>query len=75
MFGAWDTADIETVEMDEQGATCVTDKLGTYAIIAEMIEQPYDYDEEPWLYVTRLVGYVISIIILVVFVLIIFFSA
>lgn len=75
MFGAWDTADIETVEIDEHGATCVTDKLGTYAIIAEKIELPYEYDEEGWLYVIKLVGYIASIVVLVIFVIIVFLSA
>jgi len=75
MFGAWDTEDIETVQIDEQGATCVTDKLGTYAIIAEKIELPYEYDEEGWLYVTKLVGYIVSTVALVIFVIIIFLSA
>merc|ERR1712013_969336 len=74
-FGAWDTEDIETVQIDEQGATCVTDKLGTYAIIAEKIELPYEYDEEGWLYVTKLVGYIVSTVALVIFVIIIFLSA
>ena len=75
MFGAWDTADIETMQIDEQGATCVTDKLGTYAIIAEKIEMPYEYDEEGWLYVTKLVGYIVSIVVLIIFIIIIFLSA
>eukprot|EP00090_Calanus_glacialis_P035198 TRINITY_DN60141_c0_g1_i1.p1 TRINITY_DN60141_c0_g1~~TRINITY_DN60141_c0_g1_i1.p1 ORF type:complete len:923 (-),score=185.92 TRINITY_DN60141_c0_g1_i1:73-2841(-) len=75
MFGAWDTEDIETMQIDEQGATCVTDKLGTYAIIAEKIELPYEYDEEGWLYVTKLVGYIVSTIFLIIFVIIIFLSA
>jgi len=74
-YGAWDTESIETMEIDELGATCVTDKLGTYAIIAELIEQPFQYDEEGWLYVTKLVGYIVSTVVLVIFVIIIFLSA
>jgi len=75
MFGAWDTEDIETLQIDEQGATCVTNKLGTYAIIAEKIEMPYEYDEDGWLYVTKLLGYIVSTIALIAFVVIIFLSA
>jgi len=75
MFGAWDTEDIETLQIDEQGATCVTNKLGTYAIIAEKIEMPYEYDEDGWLYVTKLLGYIVSTIVLIAFVVIIFLSA
>ena len=74
-FGAWDTVDIETVAIDEKSASCVTDKLGTYAIVAELVATPTEYDEPPWLLVTRLVGYGVSILLLLVFAVIVFTSA
>ena len=36
--------DIETKAIDENSATCVTDKLGTYAIVAELVELPEDFE-------------------------------
>ena len=61
--------------MDETGATCVTNQLGTYAIIAEKIEPPVPYNEEPWLVATKLAGYGVSIILLIAFMVIIQLSA
>ena len=75
LHGAWDTVDIETKAIDENSATCVTDKLGTYAIVAELVELPYDFEEPGWLMITRLVGYILSTVLLVIFVIIIFMSA
>lgn len=74
-FGAWDTVDIETVAIDENSATCITDKLGTYALIAELMELPTDYDEPHWLFVIRLVGYIFSSVVLIIFIMIVFMSA
>ena len=75
MFGAWDTVDIETVAIDENSATCITDKLGTYALIAELMVLPTEYDEPHWLYVIRLVGYIMSTVLLVIFIVIVLMSA
>ena len=74
-FGAWDTAGVETVEVDEFGATCLAERFGTFALVAEMIVQPYPHTEPGWLEVTRLAGYTASCICLVIFILIIFLSA
>ena len=75
LFGAWDTVDIETVSMDENSAVCLTDKLGTYAVVAELEELPQAYDEPGWLYYTRLAGYCLSCLLLLIFVIIILTSA
>ena len=75
LHGAWDTVDIETKAIDENSATCVTDKLGTYAIVAELVELPHDFEEPGWLAASRLVGYILSTVLLVIFVIIIFMSA
>ena len=75
LYGAWDTKGIRTEMVDETGATCVTNKLGTYAIIAEKIEPPFDYEEENWLFFTKMAGYIVSIALLLAFVVIIQLSA
>ena len=75
LYGAWDTKGIRTAKVDENGATCVTNKLGSYAIIAEKIEPPFDYEEENWLFVTKMAGYIVSIALLLAFVVIIQLSA
>ena len=74
MFGAWDTENIETVQVDEEGALCLTDTIGTYAIIAEKKNLPYDYDEESWVNTSKLVGYGVSNFFLLIFLIMIFFS-
>ena len=53
LHGAWDAQGITTVQIDENGATCVTNILGTYAIVAEKIEPPVPYGEEEWLVVAK----------------------
>ena len=63
-----------TIEIDENGATCLTDKLGTYAIIAEKIEKPFDYDEGQF-FKLKLAGYGFSNFILIIFIFIILLSA
>ena len=75
LYGAWSTVDIETVTIDENSAVCVTDKLGTYAIVAELAELPTDYDEPGWLSATRIVGYCLSCVLLLAFVVIVLMSA
>ena len=75
LFGAWDTVDIETVAIDENSATCITDKLGTYALIAEMMELPTEYDEPDWLFIIRIVGYILSNVLLIIFIIIVLMSA
>jgi len=75
LFGAWDTDDIQTVDINEKFAVCKSEKLGTYAIVAEMIEQPYHREEMTWLYLVKIVGYFISIIALVAFIFIIQLSS
>ena len=63
------------MEVDEFGATCLAERFGTFALVAEMIVQPYPHTEPGWLGVTRLAGYTASCICLVIFILIIFLSA
>jgi len=75
LHGAWDTAGITTERVDETGAACATSKLGTYAIVAELVDPPFPYEEEEWLVVAKLVGYVLSMVLLVIFVGIVQFSA
>ena len=75
LYGAWDTVDIETVAIDENSASCVTDKLGTYAIVAELVELPFEHEEPEWLFMTRIIGYCLSVVLLIIFVIIVFMSA
>merc|ERR1712117_809518 len=62
LYGGWSTVDIETVAIDENSASCVTDKLGTYAIVAELAELPFEHEEPEWLFITRIIGYCVSIV-------------
>lgn len=74
-MGAWDTQHIQTVSVDEDSAVCVTTKMGTYAIIAELREEPTVDPDLLWLRIVKYVGYAISLVLLVIFIVIIILSA
>lgn len=66
--GAWDTDGMTTIYADDTVATCFATKWGTYGIVAEIYEPPSVPEELTWLLVTKFLGYTISIILLLVFV-------
>ena len=74
-LGAWDTMKMRTVSVDRDSAVCLTNQFGTYAIIAELKEEPYVQDDLTWLIITKYVGYGLSVILLTILVLIILFSS
>jgi len=73
--GAWDTKDIKTIAINENSASCMSDKLGTFAILAELVEEPRMDDEMSWLTVCKIMGYITSVISLVIFILMIQLSS
>ena len=67
-FGAWDIDDVTTVSVNNEMGTCMSEKLGAFAIIAELVDQPYAKEELTWLSIVKILGYVLSIICLVIFI-------
>ena len=43
-------------------------RLGTYAIISEMVEVPFERPEFTWVFVAKIIGYIVSIICLIIFI-------
>ena len=71
MFGAWDAEGCTTVMSEQDSTTCECKKFGTYALAAEKIERPEGHEDYTWLLVSRYIGFSVSIISLLIFVIII----
>jgi hypothetical protein len=63
------------VYADDAIATCYATTMGTYAIVAEIRDDPYEADDELWLQMTKFVGYLLSIVLLLALILSISTSA
>lgn len=72
--GAWDIEGVKLVHAGDSAATCHSTKFGTFAIIAEIEDEPSVDEDEMWLLVTKYVGYTISLILLVVFIVVVLVS-
>jgi len=73
-FGAWDADKCSTVLTDQHSTVCECYTTGTFALLAEMVEPPQYGPEYDWLWVVKYIGYVLSIILLVVFIIVIFIN-
>ncbi len=62
--GAWDPYGVTTVYSDDAIATCYATALGTFAIIAEIRDDPFEPGDDTWLQLTKAVGYFLSIVLL-----------
>ena len=69
--GAWDAEGCTTVMSEQDSTTCECSKFGSYALAAEKIERPEPKRDFTWLVVSRYIGFVVSIISLLIFVIII----
>lgn len=72
--GAWDTDGVKLVHASDTAATCHATQFGTFAIVAEIEDEPSVADDELWLQITKYVGYGISIALLIVFIGLVFIS-
>jgi hypothetical protein len=66
--GAWDSDPCVTVVSDQTGTTCECKVFGTFAIVAEFIEEPSVSPECVWLKVTKYLGFSLSLICCLIFV-------
>ena len=69
--GAWDTDGCTTVLSDQTNTICECELYGKYAVIAELVEDPYVEEEDDWLTVMKYIGFSVSIPCIVVLVVII----
>lgn len=72
--GAWDTDGCTTVMSELDSTTCECAKFGTYALAAEKIERPEGKNDFTWLLVSRYIGFSVSIVSLLIFVIVIVVS-
>ena len=71
VFGAWDSDGCTTVMSQQDSTTCECSKFGTFALAAEKIVKPEGKHDYTWLLVSRYIGFVVSILSLLIFVIII----
>ena len=72
--GAWDTDGVKLVYIGDSAATCHSTRFGTFAIIAEIEDEPSVDQDELWLRVVKYIGYGISLALLLIFIIIILVS-
>ena len=69
-YGAWDATKCTTV-LTEQGTTvCECGTFGTFALVSELVESPYLDEEYEWLTIVKYMGYTISLLFLLTFIVI-----
>ena len=71
LSGAWDAEGCTTVMSEQDSTTCECSKFGSYALAAEKIERPEPKRDFTWLVVSRYIGFSVSILSLLIFVIII----
>lgn len=65
--GAWDTADMKMMYSDDTVVECISTKFGTFGIVVEIYEPPHVADDKSWLLITKMVGYSLSMLCLLIF--------
>ena len=68
LHGAWDPTGCTTVMTEQDSTSCECDRFGTFALLAEKIEQPFAKAAYPWLVISRYIGFVFSLVSLTIFV-------
>ncbi len=68
LHGGWDTDSVKTIYADDSVASCYSTRLGTFAVVAEIEDDPYATDDADWLLIFKMVGHGLSIICLLIFI-------
>ena len=69
--GAWDATHCTTVITEQTGTTCECATFGTFAVVAELVEEPTKPDEYMWLKIIKYCGFGFSIVCVLILVIII----
>ena len=72
--GAWDTTGCKMTATDDEKSSCECSDLGSYAVLAEMLQAPDANDKAMWLLVIKWMGIIIGTILLAIFIGIVFIS-
>lgn len=68
VYGGWDAAPCTTVITEQDSTVCECGTFGTFAVVAEMVEEPSVDEDRTWLRVIKYTGFSVSILTLIVFV-------
>ena len=74
IYGAWDTDGVITKFTDHEVSNCIATKLGTFAIVVEIEDEPYAEPDHTWLIVVKSAGYSVSMLLLMFFIVVILAS-
>ena len=66
--GAWDAQFCTTVMVGQDSTTCDCYTFGTFTLIAEIVSKPVAEKDPTWLMVWKYIGYILSILVLPVFI-------
>ena len=66
--GAWDAQFCTTVMSTQDQTTCDCYTFGTFTLIAELVSKPEAEPDATWLMVWKYVGYVVTLILLPIFI-------
>lgn len=70
-FGAWDGSGCTTVLTEQSSTVCECGAFGTFTVLAELTEKPHHPPEYRWLVIIRYIGFSLSLILLLFFVIIV----
>ena len=70
-YGAWDSDKCTTVVSEQSTTVCECGTFGTYALVAEKVEDPFMDAEYEWLKYVKYAGWIISIVLLLVFIVVV----
>ncbi|XP_071518114.1 uncharacterized protein [Panulirus ornatus] len=74
-FGSWDTDGCVVIATNDRWTKCACAHLGTYTILAEMVEPKEVPEEQTWLTVLKYVGYFLSFLFIILYVIVIAISS
>ena len=66
--GAWDATKCTTVLTNKEATLCECATFGTFSLIAEMTQAPSYPPEYTWLIVIKYIGYIVSIVLITIFI-------
>jgi len=72
--GAWDDTSCKVTYTDEEKTNCECSEFGSYAVLAEMLQQPDMDDNDTWVMIVKHIGIIIGTVLLTIFVAVVFLS-
>ncbi|XP_059078438.1 uncharacterized protein LOC131876911 [Tigriopus californicus] len=75
IYGGWDASQCTTVITEQSSTVCECGTFGTFALIAEMVEDPFVEAEDNWLVVMKYIGYTTSIVFFLIFIIVVILSS